>query len=140
MISGAIVDTGALVALINRKDTHHLWAREVWKQLCPPLLVCEPVITEACFLLQNLQNGESSILRLLETNVIQNAIDLNTEVSAIDRLMQRYQSVPMSLADACLVRMLELYPNSSILTLDQDFYIYRKQGNQSIDVMMPRKS
>lgn len=131
MISGAIVDTGALVALINRKDTHHLWAREVWKQLCPPLLVCEPVITEACFLLQNLQNGESSILRLLETNVIQNAID---------RLMQRYQSVPMSLADACLVRMLELYPNSSILTLDQDFYIYRKQGNQSIDVMMPRKS
>jgi predicted nucleic acid-binding protein len=131
MISGAIVDTGALVALINRKDTHHLWAREVWKQLCPPLLVCEPVITEACFLLQDLQNGESSILRLLETNVIQNAID---------RLMQRYQSVPMSLADACLVRMLELYPNSSILTLDQDFYIYRKQGNQSIDVMMPRKS
>lgn len=72
--------------------------------------------------------------------MIQNAIDLNTEVSAIDRLMQRYQSVPMSLADACLVRMLELYPNSSILTLDQDFYIYRKQGNQSIDVMMPRKS
>lgn len=131
MISGAIVDTGALVALINRKDTYHLWARGVWKQLCPPLLVCEPVITEACFLLQNLQNGESSILRLLETNVIQNAID---------RLMQRYQSVPMSLADACLVRMLELYPNSSILTLDQDFYIYRKQGNQSIDVMMPRKS
>ena len=131
MISGAIVDTGALVALINRKDTHYLWAREVWKQLCPLLLVCESVITEACFLLQNLQNGESSILRLLETNVIQNAID---------RLMQRYQSVPMSLADACLVRMLELYPNSSILTLDQDFYIYRKQGNQSIDVMMPRRS
>ena len=140
MISGAIVDTGVLVALINCKDTHHLWAREVWKQLRPPLLTREPVITEACFLLQNLQNGESSILRLLETNVIQNAIDLNTEVGAIDRLMQRYQSVPMSLADACLVRMSELYPNSSILTLDQDFYIYRKQGNQSIDVLMPRKS
>jgi predicted nucleic acid-binding protein len=50
MMSGAIVDTGVLVALINRKDTHHLWAKEVWKQLRPPLLTCEPVITEACFL------------------------------------------------------------------------------------------
>jgi uncharacterized protein len=123
MMSRAIVDTGVLVALINRKDTHHLWAKEVWKQLRPPLLTCEPVITEACFLLQHLRNGESSILRLLEANVIQNAIDLNTEVSAIDRLMQRYQSVPMSLADACLVRLTELYPNSPIITLDNDFHI-----------------
>ena len=139
MISSAIVDTGVLVALINRKDTHHLWAKEVWKQLRPPLLTCEPVITEACFLLQHLRNGESSILRLLEANVIHNAIDLNTEVSAIDRLMQRYQSVPMSLADACLVRLTELYPNSPIITLDNDFHIYRKQGNQPISVMMPNQ-
>jgi len=51
--------------------------------------------------------------------------------------MQRYQSVPMSLADACLVRMAEIYPNSILLTLDSDFRIYRKNKNQMISLIIP---
>ena len=51
--------------------------------------------------------------------------------------MQRYESVPMSLADACLVRMSEIYTDTSILTLDSDFRIYRQYKNQVIPVIMP---
>jgi predicted nucleic acid-binding protein len=54
--------------------------------------------------------------------------------------MQRYASVPMSLADACLVRMSEVYENSQIITLDSDFTIYRKQRNQTIPVIMPNEN
>ncbi len=51
--------------------------------------------------------------------------------------MRRYQSVPMSIADACLVRMSEIYTQSSVITLDSDFRIYRKNRNQEIPVIMP---
>ena len=53
--------------------------------------------------------------------------------------MQQYQSVPMSVADACLVRMSELDRNSSVLTLDPDFLIYRRNRSQNIPTIMPSK-
>ena len=58
-------------------------------------------------------------------------------VEMIEQLMEKYANVPMSFADACLVRMAELYPNSAVLTLDSDFRIYRKNRNQVIPVIMP---
>ena len=51
--------------------------------------------------------------------------------------MARYTNVPMSLADACLVRMSELYPDSLVLTNDSDFAIYRRNRNQTIPTLMP---
>ncbi len=62
---------------------------------------------------------------------------LNPEIEAVENLMQRYASVPMSLADACVVRMSEIHEDSSVLTLDSDFRIYRKHRNQNISVIMP---
>ena len=64
-------------------------------------------------------------------------LDLNQEALTIKAQMQRFESVPMSLADPCLVRMTELFPESSIMTLDSDFRIYRKNRNQTISVLMP---
>ena len=74
---------------------------------------------------------------LLRADLICIEFNLGEEVQAIDELMQRYQSVPMSLADACLVRMAELNPASEILTLDSDFLIYRKFRNRPISLIMP---
>ena len=66
-------------------------------------------------------------------------ISLSEEVAAIGELLARYQSVPMSVADACLVRMSELYSESALLTLDSDFLIYRKNRNQTIPVIVPNE-
>lgn len=52
--------------------------------------------------------------------------------------MRRYADVPMSLADACLVRMSELSDDASVLTLDSDFRIYRRLGRQAIPLLTPR--
>jgi predicted nucleic acid-binding protein len=137
MKSKIIIDTSPLVAFIDKSDNFHFWTVETWKKLSPPLLTCEAVIAESCFLLQNVHGGESAILSLLKAEVIQIPFNLSEEVTEIKQLMKQYQSVPMSLADACLVRMSELIRESSVFTLDSDFRIYRQYKNQVIPVIMP---
>lgn len=132
-----ILDAGPLVALIDKRDRFHDWAKQAWSQIEHPLLTCESVITESCFLAQTVYGGQTGILSLLQKDVIKITFSLENEARAIDELMQRYQSVPMSLADACLVRMAELNPNSEILTLDSDFLIYRKFRDRPISLIIP---
>ena len=139
MNTSIILDTGPLVALVSRDDRDHTWAKSIWATLTPPLLTCDAVIVESCFLLRNLYGGEESIFRLLDRNVIQLNFDLAAEHPAIRSLIQQYKSVPMSVADACLVRMSELDRNSSILTLDSDFLIYRRNRSQTIPTIMPSR-
>ncbi|WP_193198156.1 type II toxin-antitoxin system VapC family toxin [Nostoc sp. MG11] len=134
-----LLDTEAIVALVNRREQFHQWVTNQFKQIEPPLLTCEAVITEACFLLQNVYGGEAAVISFLQKGIIHPPFRLNEEVFAVEELMQRYQSVPMSLADACLVRMAQLYPKSELLTFDSDFRIYRQNRNQLIYVIMPEE-
>jgi uncharacterized protein len=132
-----LVDTGAIVALLKKQDQFHQWAKAEWSMIEPPLLTCETVIAEACFLLRGVHAGQEAVMSLISRKAVQITFRLDEEVETVTALLDRYESVPMSLADACLVRMTELYPNSSLLTLDSDFLIYRKLKNQTIPVIMP---
>ena len=132
-----LLDTGPLVAFLKAQDQFHPWAVAELDRIVQPILTCEAVITEACFLLKNTPSGESTVLALIADGLIQIPFKLEAEAIAIQSLIARYHSVPMSLADACLVRMSELYPESQVLTLDSDFYIYRKHKNQAIPVISP---
>lgn len=132
-----LLDTGPLVAFFSRRDEFHSWATAAWATIEPPLLTCEAVLVEACFLLQTLYPGQAAVISLVNTGVLQISFRLDEEAALISEMLTRYQSVPMSLADACLVRMAEQYSSSSLLTLDSDFRIYRKNKNQLIPVIMP---
>ncbi|MBW4553866.1 MAG: PIN domain-containing protein [Aphanocapsa sp. GSE-SYN-MK-11-07L] len=132
-----ILDTGPLVAFINPRDNFHEWAVTEWSLSSPPLLTCEAVITEACFLLRNVHRGEEEVMNLLEMDILNIPFCLNDEVVAVRQLLTRYRSVPMSLADACLVRMAELYSECPVLTLDSDFNIYRKHRDRLILSITP---
>ncbi|NET26871.1 MULTISPECIES: type II toxin-antitoxin system VapC family toxin [unclassified Okeania] len=132
-----ILDTSPLVALIDKGDRFHNWTTEMWKTISLPLYTCEAVISETCFLLQNTYGGEDAVISLVKAGVIQISFALTEEVEAVGNLMKKYKSVPMSFADACLVRMSELIPGSSLLTLDSDFRIYRKNQTEVIDVIIP---
>jgi len=136
MTKAIILDTGALIAFLMPKDKFHSWAVSQFSQINSPVLTAEAVITEACFLAQRIHNGQETILNLIKQGHINLSFSLDQEIEAIDKLMQRYSSVPMSLADACLVRMSEIYEDSLILTLDSDFKIYRKQRNQTISIII----
>ena len=132
-----IADTGPLVAFLNRRERRHNWAREQFAQCRPPLLTCESVLSEACFLLRDLHQGIDSLMELLHRQVLALPFRLADEQVAVDRLLKRYRDVPMSLADACLVRMSEQLTHSAVLTLDRDFRLYRKDGRKIISVLMP---
>ena len=137
MKNQVIVDTGVLIALIDRLDQHHTWAVEQLKQIKPPLLTCEAVISESWFLLQRVKNGRETLIQLLTQKYVVVQFDLYTELEVVIALLNRYQSVPVSLADAELVRMSELHPNSLIFTLDSDFQIYRKNRDRHIPLLIP---
>jgi predicted nucleic acid-binding protein len=137
MQKNVILDTGVLIAFLMPRDKHHHWAVSSLQAAKYPVLTCEAVLTEACFLLQRIQSGREKVLQLVKQGYIQIPFCLSDEIEQIETLMQRYQSVPMSLADACLVRMSEIYNQTSVLTLDSDFRIYRKNRNQEIPVIMP---
>lgn len=132
-----LIDTGPLVAFLDRRDRFHEWAKAELSTIAPPLLTCEAVLTEACFLLGTIHQGQETLLALVRSDRLQIPFELADEVLQVSNLLMRYRSVPMSLADACLVRMAEQHPQSSILTLDSDFVIYRKNRNQVIQVIMP---
>lgn len=132
-----LVDTGPLVAWVNRADAGHDWAREQWQRLRPPLLTCEPVLTEAAFLLANHAQDPVTVLDLIEQGVIQVAFNVEDNAAELGQLMRRYRNVPMSLADACLVRMAEIHRNAVVFTLDADFRIYRKHARHVIPTLSP---
>ena len=132
-----ILDTGAIVALINRQEQYHQWVVCELATIQPALITCEAVISEAFFLLRRVRNGIETLKELLDKKHIQVVFQLDPEVQSVTNLIICYDSVPMAFADACLVRMTELYPNSAVFTLDQDFQIYRKNTNQIISTIAP---
>ncbi len=132
-----LLDTGPLVTFLARNAKHSAWVRQQWQRLRPPLLTCEPGLTEAAFLLKRDGSDADALFALLDRGVIKVAMQIEDERSDLRRLMQRYRDRPMSLADACLVRMAELFSGSTVFTLDTDFRIYRRHGNKVIPVLMP---
>lgn len=132
-----IIDTGPLVAFLNKSDFFHNWALMQFSQLNPPFFTCESVISEICFLLRNTENGTRNVFQLLERELIQIPFKLESEIGAINRLLKKYSNIPMSLADACLVRMSEQISDSIICTLDSDYRVYRKEKRKIIPLIMP---
>jgi len=132
-----LLDTGPLVSFLASGVRHHAWAVEQWKRLRPPMLTCEPVLTEAAFLLKRDGRDADALFELLERGVIHIALAVEEQLADVRALMHRYRDRPMSLADACLVRLSEIHPAGEIFTLDADFHIYRRHGNKVIPVLMP---
>lgn len=132
-----LLDTGPLVAFLNKKDYYHEWATAQFAIIKPPLLTCEAVISESCFLLRQYEDGAVNILKLLERQLLTIPFCLQDELNEIKTLLKKYKDIPMSLADACLVRMAEQLASSSVLTLDRDFVIYRKNKRKVIPTLMP---
>ena len=132
-----IIDAGPLVALINARDTYHAWTVEQLKQASGPLLTCEAALSEAIFLLRTTSGGVSQIGGMLRSGGLKCAFSLNDELVPVCDLLRKYAGVPMSLADACLVRMSELFPKHRVMSIDSDFRIYRRNRQQVIPLLVP---
>ena len=137
MKENVLLDTGPLVAFLNRRDKFHNWALAQWDQIKPPMLTCESVISEACFLLAGTGTGIDSVMQMIQRKITIVSFHLDEHIRPVKKLLLKYRSVPISLADACLIRMSELHPDSRVFTLDSDFNLYRKDRRRIIPTIMP---
>ena len=128
-----IADTGFLIALANARDLHHSWALRMAEQVTEPLLTCEPVLAEAAFHLRN----SALVLEMIAEGLVTLAFDCNDHLQQLAVLAARYADRQPDLADLCLIRMSELYPRHSIVTVDRDFRLYRRNKREVIPIIMP---
>jgi uncharacterized protein len=135
MAGTVIVDSGYLVALLNRRDQDHKWAVAQSSQFVPPWKTCEAVLSEAFYLLGT--DSRAWLATLLRRGAIVSTFAVADNRDPVLNLLQKYADVPMSLADACLVRMSEILADPIILTNDSDFYIYRRHSRQIVPCAMP---
>jgi predicted nucleic acid-binding protein len=135
MAANVVVDAGFVVALLSRRDTNHRWAAAQAPRHAPPWRTCEAVLSEAFHLLGS--RGAAGLSALLGRRSVVVAFDLARDLEAVLRLMQKYANLPMSLADACLVRMTETLADPIVLTTDRDFGVYRRHRRNVIPCITP---
>jgi predicted nucleic acid-binding protein len=133
----AIVDTGPLVAFFDRAERHHRWVADRIEELEAPLLVCEPVLTEAMYLLGRYSRSKHDLFKLLQNGALDLAFRIEEHADALSKLLEKYRDTPMSLADACIVRMAEINERHAVLTLDSDFSVYRKHERIPLTLICP---
>ncbi len=134
-----IVDAGPIYAFLDRNEKHHNWTRTRFGQIRGPMLTCDAALSEVCYLLHRESSGTSGLREILRRRVILSGF----QTSCLDRaleLMDGYRDVPMSLADACLVVMIEQHPGAALFTLDRDFTIYRQHRRRLIPLIAPFSS
>ncbi|MCX6854516.1 MAG: PIN domain-containing protein [Verrucomicrobia bacterium] len=128
-----IADTGFLVAFANRGDSHHDWAVEVARNVTEPLLTCEAVLAETTFHL-----GDATlVLKMIEHGLVRLAFEAGEHLLQLKDLAKRYADRSPDFADLCLVRMSELYPKHSVITVDSDFLVYRRNKREVIPLISP---
>lgn len=132
-----LIDAGPLAALLDADEQHHEWALAKWRSRLAPVLTCEAVISECTFLLARNGCSPARLLTMIERGALRLDFALAREAGLIRDLMDHYGNVPMSLADACLVRMSEKHERCRVFTLDSDFEIYRRHRRRSIPLLIP---
>jgi len=138
MQRGVLLDTGPLVAYFCPTDRFHDWAVHQFSNFTAPVVTCEPVLAESCFLLARAGVPATRILSKITQGAVSIGLNIEKESAALATLMQRYANLPMSLADACMVRLAETL-HSPICTLDSDFRVYRRQGRTPLDLIIPEE-
>jgi predicted nucleic acid-binding protein len=129
-----IADTGFLVAFANRNDAHHDWAVGVAEGVTEPLLTCEAVLAETAFHLESAPLA----LAMISEGLITLAFHCDEYQLQLAALAKRYADRRPDLADLCLIRMSEIYPRHSVLTVDRrDFRVYRRNKREAIPLVCP---
>ena len=132
-----LLDTGVIVALLDRSERRHAECVEAIETLDGPLVTCEPVIAEACYLTRRLSGAPDAILENVRNGVFQIPFELSREAAAVQRILRKYRDREIDLADACLIQLATELRAGRILTLDSDFRSYRWAGNRQFESLLP---
>jgi len=132
-----LLDTSVVVALLDKGDGAHQRCMRVIQDVTQPLSTCEAVITECCFLLDQVHGATAAVLANVQNGAFQIRFRLHDSILSVHELMHKYRDVPMSFADACLVQMADELGTGDILTLDSDFLHYRWRKSRHFNLVIP---
>ena len=132
----AIADTGFLVALLEVHDEHHAWAIETARQISWPALTCESVLSETAFHVRS----SALPLEMVRDGMLSVPFEFASHIGHLHNLATTYAARRPDLADLCLIRMSELYPHHTVITVDADFRVYRRNKREAIPLLTPPKA
>jgi predicted nucleic acid-binding protein len=129
-VKPVLLDTGVIVALLDRSEKFHQACAEAVRELAAPLITCEAVIAESCYLLRNLVGAPEAVIENVAAGIFQIPFQLSREGAGVKQIFRKYRDRKIDLADACLIRLADEFETPDILTLDNDFAIYRWSKNK----------
>jgi predicted nucleic acid-binding protein len=130
-----LLDAGVIVALLDRSEKFHQACAEAVQSLEAPLVTCEPVIAESCYLLRNLSGAPEAVIDNISSGIFQLPFQLSREALGVKQILRKYRDRKIDLADACLIRLADEFGTAEILTLDKDFEIYRWGKNKAFHIL-----
>jgi len=134
-VKPVLLDTGVFVALLDRSEKFHHACAEAVRELEAPLITCEAVIAESCYLLRNLPGAPEAVIENVAAGTLQIPFQLSPEAVAVKQVLRKYRDHKIDLADACLIRLAEEFETADILTLDKDFAVYRWSRNKPFRIL-----
>ncbi|MBZ5725910.1 MAG: PIN domain-containing protein [Acidobacteriia bacterium] len=135
-----LLDTGVVVAWLDRSEQYHTACVDYLQKLAAPLVTCEAVIAESCYLLRHLPGAADAILENVETGTFQIPAQLSRAAAQLRRVYRKYRDREVDLADACLVHLAGQLGTGDILTLDRDFEVYRWGANKRFRLLIPLRT
>ena len=130
-----LLDTGFIVALLDRSENFHKTCAQTVREVEAPLVTCEAVITESCYLLRSLSGASEAVIENITAGIFQVPFQLSRDTAGVKQILRKYKDRKIDLADACLIRLADHFGTADILTLDQDFAIYRWGRNKPFRVL-----
>jgi uncharacterized protein len=130
-----LLDTGFIVALLDRSENFHKACARTVREVEAPLVTCEAVITESCYLLRNLSGASEAVVENMAAGIFQVPFQLSRDTAGVKQVLRKYKDRKIDLADACLIRLADQVGTGDILTLDQNFTIYRWGRNKPFRVL-----
>ncbi len=140
MVANALIDTGAILALLDRTDRWHDACVSAFRELRLPLLTSEAVLTELFHLVGDSRAEMESAWKFVRSGALILGTIEQEELAPVHGLMARYWDRPMNFADATLVYLAKRESLSVVLTVDQaDFTTYRIEGKRQFRVLPSKR-
>jgi predicted nucleic acid-binding protein len=135
-VRAVLIETGPLVALLDRSDHHHETVTEALTRIQDPLVSVWPVLVEAMYLLGASWRAQKALWEMFESGVVRFLSLDEDDLPHLKSLMEKYRDLPMDLADAALVRVAEREGIRRVLTLDRrDFSVYQLARKGSLTLL-----
>lgn len=132
-----LLDSSVIVGWLDRRDRNHERCVAALKELNPPLVTCEAVIVESCYLLHTIAGAKDDVLENVANGTFQISFQLVRCAAQIMQILRKYGDTPADFADACLIHMADELDTGDILTLDSDFAHYRWRRNRPFHLLIP---